>query len=312
MRFHALTSPPAVRSLLADSLLAPLRKLAAFAQAAPYLHRGKQASLGHLYNRTGQERHPVVLVGAGPGSADLVTLRGAKCIQKANIIFYDRLVDPTLLDLADPKAERVFVGKAPGHHSWSQDKINQALVDATLRGKRVLRLKCGDPGIFARGAEEASALAAAGLAFEIVPGVTAASACAAYAGIFMTERGSVDTLVLTTATGQDQVLAPDWVKYMHRGTRIALYMAVHVAPRISAELHQSGLAREIEVTIVSRLGHPEAQSRTCRGTELMQTIHANDIKNPAIIFLTLPKDARRADHAATSASVARECRTLVR
>jgi uroporphyrin-III C-methyltransferase/precorrin-2 dehydrogenase/sirohydrochlorin ferrochelatase len=233
----------------------------------------------------------VALVGAGPGVADLITLRGVQRLQLAEVIFYDRLVDPDLLALANPKADCILVGKAPGHHSWTQAQINRALVQAANAGKRVLRLKCGDPGIFARGGEEATALAAAGLAYEIIPGVTAANACAAHAGLFLTERGVVDTLVLTTATGQDHGLAPDWTQYLHRGARIAIYMGIHTAPRISDEITKSTYAREIEATIVSKLGQPDARSLTCRGQDLAAVIKANDISNPAVIFLTLPKSA---------------------
>lgn len=286
---YILSPMPALRSAFYD-MFAPLRRMTApLAVPARWARQGRVARGASLPRKTGRQRHCVALVGAGPGSADLMTLRGAQRLQQAEIIFYDRLVDPNLLDLADPAAERIFVGKAPGHHSWTQGQINDALVQAAQQGKRVLRLKCGDPGIFARGAEEAQALSAAGLEFEIIPGVTAASACAAHAGMFMTERGVVDTLVLTTATSQQQGLAPDWLKYLHSGARIAIYMGIHVAPRILAEIKASGLGREIEVAIVSRLGQPTVQALTGRGDELMQMIETHDVQNPAIIFLTLPK-----------------------
>ncbi len=145
----------------------------------------------------------VALVGAGPGSKDLITLRGVQRLQEADVIFYDRLVDPEILDLARRDAERVYVGKSPGCHHWPQDKICRVIVSAALQGKRVVRLKCGDPGVFARGKEEADALAEAGIACEIVPGITAASAASAALGGFLTERGACDTLVL--ATGQSEL-----------------------------------------------------------------------------------------------------------
>jgi uroporphyrin-III C-methyltransferase/precorrin-2 dehydrogenase/sirohydrochlorin ferrochelatase len=240
-------------------------------------------------------RHCVSLVGAGPGCADLLTLRGAQRLQSADIIFYDRLIDTGILDLAPKQATRIYVGKSPGHHVWPQQKISKALVQAALQGKRVVRLKCGDPGVFARGAEEADALRTAGLAFEIIPGVTAASACAAHVGMFMTERGVVDTLVLTTATSEENKLSPDWTQYLHRGSRNAIYMGVNAAPRISDQISMFEFHTEIQVTIVSKFGDPDARSFNCRGSELAEIFVSNDIQNPAVIFLTLAKSSRKSE-----------------
>ncbi|MGJ8611128.1 MAG: siroheme synthase CysG, partial [Octadecabacter sp.] len=165
----------------------------------------------------------VSLVGAGPGAKDLITLRGVQRLQEADVIYYDRLIDPEVLDLARRDAERVYVGKAPGCHHWPQDKISDVIVAAARQGKRVVRLKCGDPGVFARGQEEADALAAAGIAYEVVPGVTAASGASAALGGFLTERGTCDTLVLTTGqTAQDQT-NHNWQATLRPGTRIAIY-----------------------------------------------------------------------------------------
>jgi len=115
------------------------------------------------------------------------------------VIYYDRLLDPEILELARRDAERIYVGKAPGCHSWPQSKITQTLISAAKRGKRVVRLKCGDPGVFARSTEEIDGLAASGIPFDIVPGVTAACAAAASVGDSLTNRGEVDTLVLPLA-----------------------------------------------------------------------------------------------------------------
>jgi uroporphyrin-III C-methyltransferase/precorrin-2 dehydrogenase/sirohydrochlorin ferrochelatase len=149
--------------------------------------------------------------------------------------------------------------------------------------------------VFARGAEEAEALRTAGLAFEIIPGVTAASACAAHVGMFMTERGVVDTLVLTTATSEENKLSPDWTQYLHRGSRIAIYMGVHAAPRISDQISKFEFHTEIQVTIVSKFGEPDARSFNCRGSELAEIFVSNDIQNPAVIFLTLTKSSRKSE-----------------
>jgi uroporphyrin-III C-methyltransferase/precorrin-2 dehydrogenase/sirohydrochlorin ferrochelatase len=235
---------------------------------------------------------PVALVGAGPGSKDLITLRGVQRLQEADIIFYDRLIDPEILDLARRDAERVYVGKAPGAHSWPQDKICGLLIAAAKQGKRVVRLKCGDPGIFARGAEEADALTAAGIGYEVVPGVTAASAASAAMGGFLTERGACDTLILTTGRSEDATQTPDWADLLQRGRRVAVYMGVGTADRIEQTLTAVGLGGIIDVDIVANAQLPTQKIVSCKVEALTKTLHDNDIQNPAILFLSHRRTAR--------------------
>ncbi|KJZ19657.1 siroheme synthase CysG [Loktanella sp. S4079] len=235
---------------------------------------------------------PVALVGAGPGSKDLITLRGVQRLQEADIIFYDRLIDPEILDLARRDAERVYVGKAPGAHSWPQDKISGLLVAAARQGQRVVRLKCGDPGVFARGAEEADALTEAGIPFEVVPGVTAASAASAAMGGFLTERGECDTLVLTTGRGEHIDDTPDWEGLLTAGRRVAVYMGVGTADRIETALNVAGLGQIVEVDIVANAQMPTQKIAHCKASDLTQTITANEISNPAILFLSHRKTAQ--------------------
>lgn len=238
---------------------------------------------------------PVALVGAGPGSADLITLRGVQRLQEADIIFYDRLVDPELLELARRDAERVYVGKAPGAHSWPQDKINAVLVAAAKRGQRVVRLKCGDPGVFARAAEEAEALKAADIPYEIVPGVTAASGAAAAMGGFLTERGKTDSVVLTTGTRADPDMPPEWLAHLRTGSRVAIYMGVGAAADIEATLAQAGLCQIARVDIVANAQRADQRIETCRGDALVACLHSNGITHPAILFLSLdPQSAQAA------------------
>ena len=233
----------------------------------------------------------VALVGAGPGCKDLITLRGVQRLQEADIIFYDRLVDPEILDLARRDAERVYVGKAPGCHHWPQDKISAVLVSTARQGKRVVRLKCGDPGVFARGAEEANALNAAGIAYEIVPGVTAASAASAALGGFMTERGTCDTLVLATGRAESADRPQDWLQILNPGTRVAIYMGVGAAPSIAQALREAELEDHVEISIVSRAQEKDQIIARCRASTLVETIRKDNISNPAIFFLTLPQAA---------------------
>lgn len=154
----------------------------------------------------------ISLVGAGPGAKDLITLRGVQRLQEADVIYYDRLLDREILELARRDAERVCVRMAPGCHTWPQEKITQTLVAAAKRGQRVVRLKCGDPGVFERCSEEADALEASGIPFEVVPGVTADCAAAASVGESLTDRGNIDTLVLTTGHRHDGDTVPDPIK----------------------------------------------------------------------------------------------------
>lgn len=235
---------------------------------------------------------PVSLVGAGPGSKDLITLRGVQRLQEADVIFYDRLVDPEVLDLARRDAERVFVGKAPGCHAWPQDKINGLLVSAAQQGQRVVRLKCGDPGIFARGAEELAALKGAGILFEIVPGVTAASAASAACGEMLTDRDAVDTLVISTAQSADDTRMPEWVGHLREGANVALYMGVNAAPQIERYLRSAGLVGHVKIRIVSHAQMPSERIVSCRPDHLAQTIKDEALPNPAIIFLQYPRKTK--------------------
>ncbi|QHQ36864.1 siroheme synthase CysG [Algicella marina] len=236
----------------------------------------------------------VSLVGAGPGSGDLITLRGVQRLQEADIILHDRLVGAEVLELARRDAERICVGKASGDAAlpdrWSQERINRLIVAEARRGRRVVRLKCGDPGIFARGAEEAAACRAAGINCEIVPGITSASAAMAASGGFLTERGEVDTLVLTTATGSDGGLPPAFGTNYAPGTQYAVYMGVGAAARIEAELVTPQSAGHA-VTIVQSASHSDQRIVQCTLGTLSETVRSVGIAAPAIILIRNPKEA---------------------
>ncbi len=233
----------------------------------------------------------IALVGAGPGAADLLTLRALRCLQEADVIFYDRLVDPAVLELARRDAERVFVGKEVGAHSWPQERINSVIVSAARQGRRVVRLKSGDPSIFGRATEELEAARVAGIPVEIVPGVTAASAAGAALGRALTERGETDRLVIATGTCRPGDSAPDWAAMLQPGTTLALYMAVQKAPDIRAQLLQAGLPDTLEVEIAgaATTGHEQLCRTMLR--DLPQAMAG--IGNPAIILIRAPKSLAR-------------------
>ncbi len=231
----------------------------------------------------------VSLVGAGPGSRDLITLRGAQRLQEADIVFYDRLVDPDVLELARRDAERVYVGKTPGTTAWPQQRINSLMVRTALSGKRVVRLKSGDPGIFGRGADEAESLNAAGIAWEIVPGVTAASAASAATRGFLTERGEADTLVISTGQLRRGDAGPNWADYLRPGSTLALYMAVGSAGTVRDNLLAAGMEPDLDVHIVSKAASPHERVVKTSLDALARTIRHEGIENPAIILIRRPK-----------------------
>ena len=238
----------------------------------------------------------VSLVGAGPGAKDLITLRGVQRLQEADVIYYDRLLDPQILELARRDAERIYVGKAPGCHSWPQEKITQTLVAAAKRGQRVVRLKCGDPGIFGRSTEESDALKANGIPFDIVPGVTAACAAAASIGESLTDRGRIDTLVLTTGHLHDGYTVPAPIKNIGPGTCVALYMAIGAAPQIVEHLKTSHPSVAFDLQIIAKAQRHGQVALSCSLNALVETLRTQNIVGETILLVRWPLHAQQLDH----------------
>ena len=236
------------------------------------------------------------LVGAGPGARDLLTLRAVRRLQEADVVFYDRLVDPDVLELARRDAERVYAGKAVGANAWPQDRIDAAIVAEARKGRRVVRLKSGDPSIFGRAAEELAAARAAGIPVEIVPGVTAASAAAASLGRPLTERGATDRLVLATGTCRPGDPDPDWAAMLAPGTTLALYMAAGRVGEIAAGLRAAGLSEGIEVEIATNVS---TRAETLRVADLA-TLGATPIDAPSLVILRRAKAVARRRAAAAA------------
>ncbi len=233
----------------------------------------------------------IALVGAGPGAKDLLTLRAVERLQEADVIFYDRLVDKEVLELARRDAERVFVGKHVGAHAWPQAQINRVIVAEALKGRRVVRLKSGDPGIFGRAGEELEAARQAGVPAEIVPGVTAVSAAGAAMGESLTERGVSDALVLATGTGRAEAARPDCTRLSGPGTTTAFYMSVGQAARIQTDLRRQGLPGAARVTVACEVSKPGERVLSTTLDRLPEDIRAQGIQGCAVILVTWPHGA---------------------
>lgn len=227
----------------------------------------------------------VFLVGAGPGAADLLTLRAQRLLGEADVIVHDRLVSTGVLDMARRDAERIYVGKARAHHCVKQSEINALLIRLAADGRRVVRLKGGDPFIFGRGGEEAEALRAAGVRVEIVPGITAALACAAQAGIALTHREAARTLTFATGHTSEGRLDLDFAALAALGGTLAVYMGVASLPALSAGLLRHGLPPQTPAVLIESGGR--AEQRSLRGTlpELVSAAPGWTRSGPALILI---------------------------
>lgn len=206
----------------------------------------------------------VFLVGGGPGAADLMTIRAQRLLGEADVIVHDRLVGEAVLDMARRDAERIYVGKARSKHCMLQEDINELMINMARQGRKVVRLKGGDPFVFGRGGEEAEALAAAGIAFEVVPGVTAALACAAQAQVPLTHRHAARTVTFLTGHTKDGKLDIDFASLVQLGGTFAVYMGVVSLPQLRDGLLAHGLPPATPAMLVERGG--TNLQRELRGT----------------------------------------------
>ena len=192
----------------------------------------------------------VWLVGAGPGDPELLTLRAVRLLQQAQAVVYDHLVSSAVLDFVSPSAERIYAGKRRNEHTMRQEQINALLVKLASEGKQVVRLKGGDPFIFGRGGEELQALAAHGIAFEVVPGVTAASGVASYAGIPLTHRDCAQSCIFVTGHLKDGTADLDWPSLVRLNQTVVIYMGLGGLPEICHQMVAHGAAPSLPIAVV--------------------------------------------------------------
>ena len=266
-----LEGPIGERALAGDDRAADDDLARAIERAA---HENAEAPRGEVY-----------LVGAGPGDPDLLTFRALRLMQKADVVLYDRLTDEGVMNLVRREAERIYVGKQPDDHELPQEEISTLLVKLARQGKRVLRLKGGDPFMFGRGGEEIEALAAQGIPFQVCPGVTAAIGAAAYAGIPLTHRDHAQACVFVTGHGKDGKINLDWTALLQPRQTVAIYMGLRNLETLTREFVARGANADLPAAIVDNA--TRAHQRVVVGTlgTLAAKARAAELSGPAIIII---------------------------
>jgi uroporphyrin-III C-methyltransferase len=232
-------------------------------------------------------RGKVYLVGAGPGDPELITIKGLRCLRSADVVIYDRLVNAALLDEVPASAQRIFVGKQPGRCSLRQEEINTLLVEHALLGKTVVRLKGGDPFVFGRGGEEALALVEAGIAFEVVPGISSAIAVPAYAGIPVTHRSRSGALTIVTGHETPEHSEPlvNWEALAKLDGTLVILMGVATLPFITRKLIEGGMAADTPAAVIEQ--GTVAHQRMVKGTltTLVERVTTAGLRSPAVVVI---------------------------
>jgi uroporphyrin-III C-methyltransferase/precorrin-2 dehydrogenase/sirohydrochlorin ferrochelatase len=232
-----------------------------------------------------EARGEVYLVGAGPGDPDLLTFRALRLMQRADVVLHDRLIGDGLINLVRRDAERIYVGKLPQDHTLPQDQIGALMVKLAREGKRVLRLKGGDPFMFGRGGEEIEMLAEAGIPFQVVPGVTAANGCAAYAGIPLTHRDHAQACVFVTGHGRNGKTDVDWNLLLQPHHTVAIFMGLGQLGELMAEYIARGGSPDLPVAVVDNGTRPNQRVVTGTLATIATLVGEAGLKGPAMIIV---------------------------
>jgi len=242
-------------------------------------------SANALLSTTGRAEGKIWLVGAGPGAEDLLTLRAQRVLMEADAIVYDALVPQAIVDMGRRDAERLSVGKRKNCHSKSQEEINRLLVDLGRQGKRVVRLKSGDPLVYGRAGEEMAALREAGIAYEIVPGITSAFAAAADFDLPLTLRGVASSLIFTTGHDLTGKVLPDWASLAISGATIAVYMGSSVAASVAERLMGAGLSADTTVAVIENASRADRKLLHGVLSELPDLQARDDLAGPVMVII---------------------------
>ncbi len=227
----------------------------------------------------------VYLVGGGPGDPELLTLKAVRLLGGADAVVYDNLVSAAVLAHAGKQAELLYVGKKAGNHTLPQIDINQLLVDLGRQGKQVVRLKGGDPYIFGRGGEEAETLHAAGIPFEVVPGVTSACGAAAYAGIPLTHRDHAQSCLFVTGHLKDETCNLDWPTLARPGQTLVIYMGLTSLSQICSQLITHGMSADTPIACIRRATLPDQRTLIGTLTDLPGRVASMGFKPPALLIV---------------------------
>ena len=239
------------------------------------------AARGAEYRQQGE----VYLVGAGPGDPDLLTFKALRLMQRADVVLYDRLIGKGILNLVRRDAERIYVGKLPQEHIVPQPEISRMLLRLAQEGKRVLRLKGGDPFVFGRGGEEIELLAEAGIPFQVVPGITAASGCAAYAGIPLTHRDHAQVCIFVTGHSKDGQIDLDWKVLLQPRQTVAVYMGLKYLDELTRAFIANGAAPSLPVALIDNGTRPNQQVLTATLDTMAEKAAKAGVKGPAILII---------------------------
>lgn len=245
----------------------------------------RQISTAPHFPRAEPRIGSVALVGAGPGDPGLLTLRALRLLETADVILHDRLVSDEVLQLANRDAERISVGKEPGDHRTMQERINALLVEHARAGKRVVRLKGGDPFVFGRGGEELEVLRAHGIDYEVVPGITAALACAAYAGVPLTHRDHAQSLRLVTAHCKASLDTLDWPALAQERQTLAVYMGASMLDTLQARLIAHGRDAATPFALVENGSRSDQRVVTGTLSQLAARAQLHDVRAPALLIV---------------------------